>query len=47
MTKVRAHRDDGMEAIAAEVNAEGGALRMFLLREGQLVAPGVGEEAAA
>jgi hypothetical protein len=40
-------RDDGMEAIAAEVNAEGGALRMFLLREGQLVAPGVGEEAAA
>jgi len=40
-------RDEGMEAIAAEVNAEGGALRMFLLRDGQMVAPGIGREAAA
>jgi DNA repair exonuclease SbcCD ATPase subunit len=34
-------RDEGMEAIAADVNAEGGAMRMFLLRDGQLVAPGI------
>lgn len=29
------------------VNAENGAMRMFLLRDGQLVAPGVTAEAAA
>lgn len=34
-------RDEGMEAIAADVNAEGGAMRMFLLRDGQLTAPGI------
>ncbi len=40
-------RDEGMEAIAAEVNAERGAMRMMILRDGQLLAPGVAAEAAA
>lgn len=40
-------RDEDSETLAKVTNQDGGPIRMFVLRDGQLIAPGIAAEAAA